>query len=221
MFVRTTVQARSLGLLHPRVWRLSAAQPLLSAQGLTAEEVHSSYDPDQPIPAGYRKLLSELGYASVVPAGERLRELVATRGWKSHGAVVDAVSVATLRHGAGIGLHRLPAADDDRELVITRAEGGDRITPAFSSKTMPIPSGDLIYGLAEGGSPLEPFAWLGKRDCDSADHQLSETDQDALLVVLGCPDEDAAHSEEIGASVAELLAKARLDVTMTPLPHSP
>src|SRR4051812_38943714 len=136
-------EARALGLLHPRAWRLSSERPLLDGEGLTDAQVTAAYDADAPLPAGYRKLLAELGYPDLTPAGERLRDVVRTRGWKSHGAVVDAVSAATLRHGGGIGLHHVSAADDGRDLVVTRARGGERITPAFSSKSRPVPAGDL------------------------------------------------------------------------------
>lgn len=258
MRLHVSPQARALGLHHSRAWRLTAGAPLLGGDGLTTEQVTAAYDATAPLPPGYRKLLASLGYPDVVPAGERLRELLATRGWRSHGDVVDAVSVATLRHGAGIGLHRMLPTDEGRDLVVGRAAGGERIVPAFSTRSKPIPAGDLIYGVptadpdpaatpvpdtapapetapAPQAAPspeaapaprpvpspdaaLEPFAWLGRRDCDSAERQLTADDREALLVVLGCPDEDAAHTEAIGATVAEFLAAARPDITLTPLP---
>ncbi|GAA2707080.1 MULTISPECIES: hypothetical protein [Streptomyces] len=212
--------ARDLGLHHSRAWRLTASAPLLGGEGLTAEQVAAAYDAQAPLPEGYRKLLAGLGHPEVVPAGERLQTLVATRGWRSHGAVVDAVSVATLRHGAGIGLHRLLPEDGGRDLVVTRATGAERIVPAFSSRSKPVPAGDLIYGVPGAGGHLEPFAWLGRRDCDSAERQVGEGDHEALLVVLGCPGEDAEHTEEIGATVAGVLASVRPDITVTVLPHA-
>ncbi|MEV5938501.1 hypothetical protein [Streptomyces sp. NPDC051994] len=217
MRLRVSPEAHGLGLHHPRVWRLTSERPLLHQDGLTAEQVGAAYDDAAPLPEGYRKLLVDLGHPDVVPAGERLRELIRTRGWKSHGAVIDAVGVATLRHGAGIGLHR-PPRDAGRDLVITRASGGERITPAFSSRSRPIPAGDLIYGTPAPDGAFEPFAWLGRRDCDSADHQLSLTDHEALLVVLGCPGQDAAHTEAIGRTVTELLGSVRSDVEFAPIP---
>lgn len=213
-------EAQALGLLHPRAWRLTAEQPLLDGAGLTAEQVAAGYDDAAPLTAGYRKLLAELGYPELTPAGERLRDALRSRGWKSHGAVVDAVSSATLRHGAGIGLHHLSAADKESDLVVTRARGGERITPAFSSKSRPIPAGDLIYGTdrADGEPGVEPFAWLGRRDCDAASRQLTEDSREAVLVVLGCPGEDATHSEAIGATVTDVLSRLRPDVTFTEIP---
>ncbi len=85
--------------------------------------------------------------------------------------------------------------------------------PAFSSKSRPIPAGDLVYGPTG-----EPFAWLGRRDCDAAGRQLTETGRLGVVVVLGCPGEDAGHTEAIGATIAGILARLRPDVTMTPLP---
>lgn len=215
MHLRTSPYARALGLHHPRAWRLRGGLPLLSTPGLTADQALAQYDPDSPVPPGYRALLTGLGHPGVIPAGERLRDLVAERGWRSHGAVIDAVTVATLRHGAGIGLHRLPA-DEDRDLLITRATGTERITPAFSNKSRPIPAGDLVYGLAPvGDAPLDPFAWLGRRDCDAAHYQLADDSHEALLVVLGCPGQGAEHTAAIGTTVSELLALAGADVTFT------
>ncbi|KWT61105.1 hypothetical protein ADL21_14955 [Streptomyces albus subsp. albus] len=210
-------EAHALGLRHSRAWRLTADAPLLGGEGLSAAQVAAAYDADAPLPQGYRKLFAGLGYPDVVPAGERLRTLLATRGWRSHGPVVDAVSVATLRHGAGIGLHRLLPADAGRDLVVGRAKGGERIVPAFSTRSRPIPAGDLIYGGSGPGADPEPFAWLGRRDCDSAERQLTDDDHQGLLVVLGCPDEEAGHTDAIGATVAEVLRTVRPDITLTPL----
>ncbi|MGW7276061.1 hypothetical protein ACWGH5_36795 [Streptomyces sp. NPDC054864] len=219
MQLQTTPEVRALGLRHPRVWRLRSETPLLSAPGLTADQVSYLYDPAAPVPSGYRDLLEALGHPGVVPAGARLRELLATRGWRSHGAVIDAVTFATLRHGAGIGLHRLPD-DESRDLLVARAAGTERITPAFSSKSRPVPAGDLVYGLTpQGGAPLDPFAWLGRRDCDAADHQVAESSREALLVVLGCPGEDAGHTAAIGASVVEALALTQAQVTFDEVPE--
>ncbi|MBB5935025.1 hypothetical protein [Streptomyces zagrosensis] len=214
-------EAHELGLRHSRAWRLAADAPLLGGDGLSAEQVAAAYDAASPLPDGYRKLLAGLGYPDVVPAGERLRTLLDTRGWRSHGTVVDAVSVATLRHGAGIGLHRLLPTDDDQHLVVGRATGAERIVPAFSTRSRPIPAGDLIYGVPGPDAGVEPFAWLGRRDCDSAERQVAESDQEALLVVLGCPGEEASHTEAIGATVAEVLRSVRADITLTPLPLAP
>jgi DNA/RNA-binding domain of Phe-tRNA-synthetase-like protein len=215
MRLRVSPEALALGLHHPRVWRLSGEMPLLHGNGLTDKQVALAYDASSPLPDGYRKLLAALGH-DVIPAGERLRELLRTRGWKSHGAVIDAVSVATLKHGAGIGLHRLAASDEGKDLVITRATGGERITPAFSTRSRPIPSGDLIYGIPGPNGAFDPFAWLGRRDCDSADRQLTSADHEALLVVLGCPGEDTTHTQAIGATVADVLGSIRPDVSLTP-----
>ncbi|MFF7655092.1 hypothetical protein ACFZCY_35530 [Streptomyces sp. NPDC007983] len=128
------------------------------------------------------------------------------------------MSVATLRHAAGVGLHQAPPEGDGQDLLLTRATGGERIVPAFTSKSRPIPAGDLIYGLTREDQAVEPLAWLGKRDCDAASHQLTADSREALLVVLGCPGEGAEHSEEIGATVAEVLTAARFELTMAPVP---
>lgn len=216
MRVHVTPEVHALGLHHVRAWWLASPRPLLDEAGLTAERVHAVYDDNSPLPEGYRKLLVELGHPESVPAGERLRGLVRTRGFSSHGAVVDAVNAATLRHGAGIGLHR-PDPTDVGPLVVTRAEGGERIVPAFSSRSKPIPAGDLVYGLPAPDGTFESFAWLGRRDCDAAGRQLQPDDSEALLVVLGCPGQGAEHAAEIGRTLRGVLAEVRPDVTCTEL----
>ncbi|WP_432093058.1 hypothetical protein [Streptomyces sp. bgisy100] len=218
MHLRVTPEAHALGLHHPRAWRLSSTRPLLGTDGLSAEQVDALFDAGNAIPDGYRELLTRLGHPGVIPAGERLRDVLRTRGWKSHGAVVDAVSVATLRHGGGIGLHRWLPVDGHRSLVVTRAAGGERITPAFATRSRPVPPGDLVYGSQASDDELELFAWLGRRDCDSADRQLTVDDKEALLVVLGCPGEDAVHAKEIGTTIAEVLGSVRPDVAMGEVP---
>ncbi|MCA1216988.1 hypothetical protein [Streptomyces sp. 8L] len=211
MRVHVTPEVRALGLHHVRVWRLSSDRPLLADDGLSADRVRALYDDASPLPEGYRKLLAELGHPDSVPAGERLRELVRTRGFGSHGAVVDAVTAATLRYGAGIGLHR-PGPAGPGPLVVARAAGGERIVPAFSTRSKPVPAGDLVYGLRAADGTFEPFAWLGRRDCDAADWQLRPDDTEALVVVLGCPGQGADHSDAIGQTLRDVLAEARPDV---------
>jgi hypothetical protein len=219
MHLTVSPDTRALGLHHVRAWRLKGKHSLLDGDGLTADRLASLYaEDDAEVPLGYRQLLADLGYPGTVPAGERLRELTRTRGWRSHGAVVDAVSLATLRHGAGIGLHRLSHEDENLGLAVTRATGRERITPAFSTKSRPVPAGDLIYGVPTADGSVTPFAWLGRRDCDSADHQLAPDSRDAVLIVLGCPGETADHTEGVGTTVAEVLAQYRPDIVLSPIP---
>lgn len=217
MNVVLSASARDLGLRYPRVWSLKSDRPLLSGTGIDAEEAAALGDGGEH-PSGYGDLLAALGYPDTVPAGERLRRTVAERGWRSYGPVVDAVNAATVKHGGGIGLHR---TDDTGSagMLITRAPAGLRVVPAFSERSKPVPEGDLVYGLHDGrdGEELRPMAWLGRRDCDSADFQLRTDTTDALMVVLGCPGTDAAHTAEVGRTVLELLARLRPDITATEL----
>ncbi|MGI5255475.1 hypothetical protein [Actinacidiphila glaucinigra] len=217
MYLTTLPDALALGLDHVRAWRLTSHQPLLDNAGLTADEALVAASSRTEGPSGYRTLLESLGYAGTVPAGDRLRDTVNTRGWRSHAAVVDAVSIATLLHGGGLGLHRLTGDDERRDLVVTRAHGTERITPAFSTRSRQIPAGDLVYGVRLSDSELQPFAWLGRRDCDSAERQLTEDTCEAVLVALGCPDEDESHTDVIGETVARILSNCRPDISMTAL----
>ena len=210
--------ARQLGLHNSRVWYLESDRPLLAPAGLDSAAVADLVAKYEiPMPAGYRKLLAELGYPETVPAGERSRELAQTRGFRSHGAVVDAVSVATLCFGGGVGLHRVGPDESAAVLTITRASGAERIVPAFSAKRKTIPAGDLVYGIGTGESEFESFAWLGRRDCDAAARQLAEIDCAGVVVALGCPDDSPAHTEGIGGLVAQIIGTVRPDISITAL----
>lgn len=222
MYLTVHPDALALGLRHVRVWRVTSRRSLLSGAGPSVAELAGAPDSYHRAPAGYRRLFAALGYAGTVPAGERLRELAATRGLRSHGLIVDVVSAATLIHGGGIGLHRMAEEDEQGEFVVTRATGTERVTPAFSGRSRAVPEGDLIYGIQHTDRRFQPCAWLGRRDCDAAGRQLTEDCREALLVALGCPGEEADHTESIGATVAQLLAEYRPDVHLSPLrPRKP
>ncbi|NUR90914.1 MAG: hypothetical protein HOY71_43145 [Nonomuraea sp.] len=209
MRITITAQARELGLRHVRGWRIEGARPLLDGPALTAEEAAELATPYGEA-SGYAELLSRLGHPEQTPAGERSRKLVAERGWRSYGPAIDAVNVATLRHGGGVGLHRIPG--EDAEIVVGRGTGQERIVPAFTTKSKPIPAGDLIYGPA--GSPM---AWLGKRDTDSADYQIQADTVAGVVIALGHPGDDPAHTAAIGDTVREVLALLRPDVELREL----
>ncbi|MDI3389359.1 hypothetical protein QIS99_24635 [Streptomyces sp. B-S-A8] len=221
MHLNVSTDVLALGLRHVRVWQLSSDLPLLSGTGPTVEELAGPREAYAPVPPGYADLFAVLGYPDTVPAGARLRELAATRELRSHGLVVDVVSAATLFHGGGIGLHQLPDEDAEADFLVTRAKGSERMVPAFSKKSRPVPEGDLLYGAAHPDGRFHPYAWLGRRDCDAADRQLTEDSRRALLVALGCPGEGPEHTEAIGSAVARLLAEHGSGIRISEVPLQP
>ncbi|MFE2205055.1 hypothetical protein [Streptomyces rubiginosohelvolus] len=199
-------EVRELGLHHVRAWVLtsdtSLMEPVLSA--VEATSLLGRF-PHEDSTAGYRRLITSLGYPDIAPAGERLRQAVKERPWKGNGGVVDAVTVASVVVGGGIGLHDLAAVPDQGSIVVRRSPGGERLIPAFSSRSRPIPAGDLTYGVRHPDGAFIPMAWLGKRDSDSAEHQVTPESRAVLVVALGHPQDNPAHTASVITVVAAVL----------------
>ncbi|MFD7244536.1 hypothetical protein [Streptomyces massasporeus] len=199
-------EVRALGVHHARAWTLagesSLLEPVLDAAG--AAELLARF-PHEDSSAGYRRLLAALGYPETTPAGERLRALVSSRPWQGHGGVVDAVTIASAVIGGGIGLHDLAGVPEGATLLVRRSPGGERIVPAFSSRARPIPQGDLTYGTQLPDGSFEPFAWLGKRDTDSAAHQVKPESRQVCVVALGHPEDTPEHTESVITTVTKVL----------------
>ncbi|MGX1965746.1 hypothetical protein [Streptomyces sp. CB02115] len=215
-------EVRQLGLQHARVWVLSGETPLTEPVLSAAQAARLLASlPSEDSVAGYRRLMSALGHPDTVPAGERLRELVASRPWQGHGGVIDAVTIASVVAGGGIGLHDVNDMDSEAHLVVRRSPGGERITPAFSSRSRPIPEGDLTYGALTSDGCFQPFAWLGKRDTDAATLQVSPSSRQVCVVALGHPGDTAEHTERVISSVTSCLDVLGIQVRVTPLPRVP
>ena len=214
--------ARGLGLRHVRAWTLSAPVPMTEpvldasdAAGLLARL------PREDSCTGYRKLMAALGHPGTTPAGERLRNLVAERPWQGHGGVIDAVTIASVTAGGGIGLHDLGEVPDGSSLLVRRSPGGERIVPAFSSRSRPIPSGDLTYGVQRPDETFEPLAWLGKRDTDSAAHQVAPDSRTVCVIALGHPDDGPRHTESVITAVDAVLRLLGIPVAIQTVPATP
>jgi len=212
--------ARALGLRHVRAWTLSApvpmTEPVLDASGAT--ELLAGL-PREDSRTGYRKLMAALGHPGTTPAGERLRDAVAQRPWRGHGGVIDAVTIASVTVGGGIGLHDLGRLPVGSSVLVRRSPGGERIVPAFSSRSRPIPSGDLTYGIQRPGETFEPLAWLGKRDSDSAEHQVTSDSHSVCVIALGHPDDGPRHTEAVITAVESALRLLRIPVEVRAIPE--
>ncbi|MDX3382217.1 hypothetical protein PV682_12220 [Streptomyces niveiscabiei] len=208
-----------LGLHHVRVWSVRSASPLLEPV-LGAAQAAALLEslPREDSLAGYRSLLTALGHPGTTPAGERLRALVADRPWQGHGGLVDAVTLASVAAGGGVGLHDPGALPAGSALVVRRSPGGERIVPAFSTRSRPVPAGDLTYGVEASDGTFTPMAWLGRRDTDSAAHQVRPDSRGALVVALGHPGDRPGHTESVIASVGRVLEVLGLRAEIGPLP---
>jgi DNA/RNA-binding domain of Phe-tRNA-synthetase-like protein len=202
--------ATEAGITYPGAWVLSGVAPCLEQLDMS-EPIQSLQDELRrsstvPYSAGYEILLKELGYPDTVPAGMRLRQGIVERGMPQYGLLIDAVNVVSARHGAGIGLHDAQAGLGYRnsELHVWRADTNESIVPAFKDRARRIPEGDLVYGWRQNGE-ADLLAWLGKRDVDSAKHQIKESTQAALLVILGNSQTPEGYAAALCAQVIQLL----------------
>ncbi|MFM9613858.1 hypothetical protein DF268_14755 [Streptomyces sp. V2] len=208
-----------LGLHHVRVWSVRSAGPL-AAPVLGARDAAALLEslPREDSLTGYRSLLTALGHPGTTPAGERLRELIAGRPWQGHGGLVDAVTLASVAAGGGVGLHDPGTLPAGAAFVVRRSPGGERIVPAFSTRSRPVPAGDLTYGIEAGDGTFTPMAWLGRRDTDSAAHQLRPASHTALVVALGHPQDRPEHTESVITTVERVLETLALRTTIDHLP---
>jgi len=207
---------RDLGVDGYGVWHISSDRPLMDDRGEPVVPAASGEWVTAALPA-YRDLLCRLGYPDTLPAGERTQASVTERGFPTYGGIVDVATALTVEFGGGVGLHRLTGEDDGADVLLTRSDGGHRMTPAFSSKARRIPEGDLVYGLRTDAG-FEPCAWLGKRDCDSADRQVLSDTRAAIVVMQGGIDLPAGHREAQDRRLTELVRTYLPDAELTPLP---
>lgn len=166
----------------------------------------------------FRDLLRSLGYPDQVPAGERLVESFAKKGFRRFNNIVDAYNLVAARHGAGIGMH--DAANVSGELHVRLSTGVEHIVPMFKASEVAIPAGDLIYG-TERASPVarsfDTFAWLGRRDVDSDRHRVSATSTSLVLVVLGNSVTSDSQNRGICDEILHLIRKSCPLATMETL----
>ncbi|WP_411139260.1 hypothetical protein [Streptomyces sp. C10] len=212
-------EIHDLGLRHVRAWTLTSDASLLkpTLDAADAAALLSRF-PHEDSATGYRKLISSLGYPDTTPAGERLRQLVAERPWQGHGGVIDAVNIASVVIGGGIGLHDLTGLPQDPPLVVRRSPGGERIVPAFSSRSRPIPADDLTYGIHHPDGTFAPMAWLGKRDSDSADYQVTAQSRTVCVIALGHPDDRSEHTDSVITIVTAVLDLLGLPAEISTVP---
>ena len=126
----------------------------------------------------YRQLFDRMGYPMQTPAGERLVQSFAEKGFKRYNALIDACNIASIESVSGLGLHDRDSVDGD--IRADRASGDETILPLYKDKAVALKRGDLFYADASG-----VIAWLGKRDVDSDRHKVTGSTRSVILIALG------------------------------------
>ncbi len=140
---------------------------------------------NKPEVQGFRSLFNAMGYADQTPAGERLFDSFAQRGFKRIDNIVDAYNVVALETVSGLGMHDADKfLEESKPLYVWRAEGGEKIIPMFDKKYRKVKKGDILYGMKDENM-ARPIAWLGKRDKDSDEFKVTKDTTSLLFVVLG------------------------------------
>jgi DNA/RNA-binding domain of Phe-tRNA-synthetase-like protein len=219
--VRLQPNARDLGIVSPvacilRYLQVGESGDSMKARiealtHLLAEKKDTILDSHEC--RGFRELFRRMGYPNQVPAGQRLVESFAQKGFKRFNNVIDAYNLVSASSGCGIGMH--DAAALGTILEIKRAGGAEEIIPLFKTKPARVTAGDLVYGSPKGQPEVfDTFAWLGKKDVDSDTHKISDLTTSVLLVVLGNAHTSASFNVDLCRKIADVLKDTTPQITM-------
>jgi DNA/RNA-binding domain of Phe-tRNA-synthetase-like protein len=153
-------------------------EPLDQPVARVMEMVQAGIPTQRPEAAGFIALFEQLGYAQQTPAGQRLVEGIARKGFPRYNNIVDAGNVMSAMYCSGLGLHDASELHDD--IVVSRATGKEEIVPLFKDKPQRVRYGDLVYASGE-----RLLAWLGRRDVDAHDFRITNETRSLLCLVLG------------------------------------
>ncbi|WP_330632128.1 phenylalanine--tRNA ligase beta subunit-related protein [Halocatena halophila] len=161
---------------------------------------------DSQIVDGSRKLYAEMGYSDIKPDGEMRFDLVRRRGLKRHNNVVDAYNIVGAEFGLGLGMHDTAQLGGD--IVIERASGGERLIPLFRESYRSANPGDLLYGTRR--HPLWISGQIGR---DSDEFKVTESTDEALLMVVGNENTTESHNRAVCERTVELIQKTCPEAT--------
>jgi DNA/RNA-binding domain of Phe-tRNA-synthetase-like protein len=164
----------------------------------TVEMIQAGLPLQLPEAAGFSELFERMAYPQQTPAGKRLVESIAAKGFPRYNNIVDACNVMSARYCSGIGLHDASAIRND--ILVSRALGQEEIVPLFKDKPQRVRQGDMIYS-CEG----RLLAWLGKRDVDSNDFRITNETRSLLCIVLGNARTERAFNQNICEGFIELI----------------
>lgn len=201
--LRLTCHVQDVGIASAVACRIDHVIVQSSAPELDSEvrrlEATIERDPDAmfepPEVQGFQTLFDDLGYPRQVPAGRRLVESIASRGFPRYNNLIDAYNIASASHVAGLGMHDAALLIPGSDVIVARAAGEERITPLFKSKSVLVREGDVVY--APLNSRDSPMAWLGKKDVDSDAYKVSDRTQSVFLIALGNKATDTAYNAAV------------------------
>lgn len=207
--------ARDLGITNPVGCLISGLDVQSEApeldEDVTAIEQLAADSPAEVLESaavnGSREIYDRMGYSGVAPDGELRFNLISRRGLNRHNNVVDAYNIAGAEYGLGLGMH--DAARLRGEITVRRAAGGERIVPLFRESERVAKRGDLMYRTDR--YPL----WVSgeiRRDADR--FRVTESTDQALLMVVGNHNTSTEHNRAVCERTYELIAKTCPDATI-------
>lgn len=184
-----------------------SAEQLDEPVAQTVEMIQAGIPLNRPEAAGFSELFERMGYPKQIPAGRRLVESIAKKGFPRYNYVIDACNVMSARYCSGIGLHDASSISDD--IVVARATGQETIVPLFKDKPQRVREGDLTY--SSGGRML---AWLGRRDVDAHEFRIVDETRALLCIVLGNERTDRGYNQAVCDGFVGLIRRVCPDVTL-------
>lgn len=207
--------ARELGITNPVGCIVSGLDVQSEAPELDEDvasiEQLASDSPDRRLETevvdGSREIYARMGYPEVVPDGEMRFNLIGRRGLNRHNNVVDAYNVAGAEYGLGLGMHDVAQLDGD--IVIQRANGGERMVPLFRESHREAQAGDLMYGTDRH------TLWIaGEIGRDSDAFKVTASTNKALLLAVGNHKTSEEYNRTVCQRAYDLISKTCPDATL-------
>jgi DNA/RNA-binding domain of Phe-tRNA-synthetase-like protein len=126
----------------------------------------------------FHEFFSEIGHPNQTPSGEQLVNLIKKKSLNRRNNVVDAYNIASAEFGASLGMH--DTATLNGNVVIQRADGGERFHPIFHKDYVTAQAGDLLYGTDQ-----HILALFGGVTRDADEFKVTDLTNEVLLIARG------------------------------------
>jgi DNA/RNA-binding domain of Phe-tRNA-synthetase-like protein len=156
---------------------------------------------------GFHEFFSQIGYPDQTPSGEQLVKLIEKKGINRRNNVVDAYNIASAEFGASLGMHDAATIEDD--IVIERANGGERFHPIFHKNPITAHSGDLLYG-----TDRHILALFGEVTRDADEFKVTDLTEEVLLMARGNSRTSEKYNREACRRAFDLISKTCPDAEM-------
>lgn len=207
--------AHDLGIVNPVGCRIRGLDVQIGAPELDGDvdsvekevKKNSNEILDKSEVRGFRELFARIGYPDQTPSGEQLVRLIEKKGLNRHNNVVDAYNVAGAESGVILGMHDITHVDEN--IVIQRANGGERMLPIFHKEHVTAHPGDLLWG-----TDSRVLALLGPISRDADKYKITESTEEALLVAPGNRETSEEYNREVCRRAYDLITKTNPDATL-------